>query len=342
MLKLALIANNYGKNYDGIGAFAAAVSENFSDNFAIQVYSSDCSENDSAFRRITTMGMTKAIFNAATKIQDKDAILLEYPFVEWNPCIIIAYLYLRKKCKRLKTKIFLSLHEYDRVNIMRRFVIRFLVRRADCVFVSNKKLGHDIQPYACNIRYRNIPTNIADNVENGRHDKNVFTYFGLINKTKAFDEMLVGWDIFNDAGTYTLNVITGTKISGLERHKNVNYYYNMSNKELLKKLRNAAFCVVPIRPNIDMKNGTFKTAAFAGCICIGRFSEEYGKLPFVIPMEKYHAEDFADAFCKAQKLSKSSMKKMEKCASMFGSQYTPKAVADTVEKEIVEFIGRKY
>jgi hypothetical protein len=333
--KVALIANNYNQTYDGIGAFATAVSKNFSDRIDLKVYSSSCSENDSAFRRISTMGMTKAIYQASMELSKKGAVLLDYPFVEWNPCIIFSYLYLRRMCRSRQAKLFLSLHEYSRVNALRKAVIRIFARNADCVFVSNDTLAQEIRPFAKKIRYRSIPTNISGYTEAGKHDKHTFVYFGLVNKTKAFNEMLSGWDVFNAAGEYTLNVLTGSRLSGLEKHKNVNYLFHLQDSEILKTMEDAAYCIIPVRPEIDMKNGTFKTGALAGCICIGKFSEEYKQLPFVISMNDYRPVDFVEMFQNASELNLDKIKEMGHFASAFGKQYTPEAVAEVVEKEIL-------
>lgn len=336
--KLALIANNYNQTYDGIGAFATSISKNFSKQIILSIYSSKCNGNDSAIHRITTMGMTKAIFKASTELCDKDAVILDYPFVEWNPCIILSYLKLKKLCRAFHVKLFLSLHEYSRVNSLRKVIIRILARNADCVFVSNNKLAQEIRPFANEIRYRNISSNISGYIADGSHDKYTFVYFGLVNKSKAFGEMLAGWDIFNASGNYTMNVLTSSNLSGLNEHKNVNYLFHLDDSEVLKIMGNAAYCVIPVSPEIDMKNTTFKTGALAGCICIGKFTEEYMKLPFVIGMNDYRPEDFVEAFKKASAIDSDKIKKMGYLASAFGNQYTPKAVAEVVEKEILSFI----
>ena len=336
--KVALIANNYEQTYDGIGAFATAVSKKFSEQVNLRVYSSNCSENESAFRRVTTMGMTKAIHRASAELGEKDAVLLEYPFVEWNPCIVLSYLHLKRMCRIHHAKLFLSLHEYSRVNALRKAVIRIFARNADCVFVSNETLAQEIRPFAKNIRYRNIPTNISGHTEAGSHEKHTFVYFGLVNKTKAFDEMLAGWDIFNAAGEYTLNVLTGSRLSGLEKHKNVNYLFHLQDAEILKTMCDAAYCIIPVRPQIDMKNGTFKTGALAGCVCIGKFSEEYRQLPFVIVMRDYRPADFAEVFQQVSAFDSDKIKEMGCSAAAFGKQYTPEAVAGVVEKEILAFM----
>ena len=336
--KVLLVANNYDQTYDGIGAFATAVSKKFSNQIVLRVYSSNCSENESVFQRITTMGMTKAINRASTELGEKDAVLLDYPFVEWNPCIVLSYLHLVRMCRSHHGKLFLSLHEYSRVNTLRKAVIRVFARTADCVFVSNETLAQEIRPFAKNIRYRNIPTNIFGHTETGSHDEHTFVYFGLVNRTKAFDEMLAGWDIFNATGEYTLNVLTGSRLSGLEKHKNVNYLFHLQDAEILKTMCNAAYCIIPVRPEIDMKNGTFKTGALAGCVCIGKFNEEYRHLPFVMEMNDYDPADFAEAFQNVSALDLDKIKEMGRSAAAFGKKYTPKAVAEVVEKEILAFM----
>lgn len=336
--KVDLIVNNYDQTYDGIGAFATVVSKKFSERIALRVYSSNCSGNESVFRRFTTMGMTKAINQVSRELGENEAVLLDYPFVEWNPCIIFSYLHLKRMCRIRHSKLFLSLHEYSRVNALRKVVIRIFARNADCVFVSNEILAQEILPFAKSIRYRSIPTNISGYTKTGSHDKHTFVYFGLVNKAKAFDEMLAGWDIFNSAGEYTLNVLTGSRLFGLDKHKNVNYLFNLQDADILKIMCDAAYCIIPVRPEIDMKNATFKTGALAGCVCIGKFSKEYSQMPFVIAMKDYRPADFVEAFQNVSALDLGKIREMELAATAFGQQYTPKAVAEVVEKEILAFM----
>lgn len=339
-IKMAVIANNYGETYDGVGAFAKVITINYSNRIDYSVFSAKCSEKESKFRRFTSFGMTEQINKVNNSIRDYDVVMLEYPFVEWNPLILVAYRKLVKLAKINGVKIILSLHEYARVNRLRKLVIKELIFGANLVLVSNEGMKMDISNFTNRIGIRNIPTNIYGEVkEKTIESNNKFVFFGLVNKTKAFEEMLEAWDSFNKTNTCILYVITGSELPDFEqKHKNVKYIYKASNEEVLSWMEQCRYCVVPVKPCIDMKNATFKTGALAGCICIGKFSDEYKDKKFVIDLDEYSKESFKKAFQNAIEISEKDKRRLTKLAQEFGMEYIPPKVSEMIEKYIINVV----
>ena len=232
----------------------------------------------------------------------------------------------------------ISLHEYKRVNCLRKIAIRGLSKTTDLICVSNAEMRQSIMSFCSHSVIRPIPTNIYDSEaldEPIQRDKSTYVYFGLINKAKAFDEMLEGWDDFNADMTKKLYVITGSEIpSDYTQHRNVEFIHNARDAEIIRTMRRCVYCIVPVKPNVDMKNTTFKTGCVAGCICVACFSKEYEALPFVIPMQGYGVRDFIEVFEHCAENNAESETKMGKEAAEFGKQYLPKRAAAIVADEL--------
>ncbi len=336
-MHIAIIANNYGENYDGIGAFSKVVTSLFTDKVTFDVFTSKCNEKESKVKRITTLGMTRLIIMCTKRISDYKAILLEYPFVEWNPLIIFAFSRLAKEAKLKNIKLYLSIHEYARVNKLRQMVIRSLVRKSDLVFVSNTQMKHDLQPINSRIVLRGIPTNIYGEATKKSVDSlRKYVFFGLINGTKAFEEMLEGWDRFNTDGTNILYVLSSSNLTGIERHKEVIYIKNADNSTIFKYMNGSMFSLLPIKPLIDEKNATFKTGAIAGCICIGKFCDSYKNEDFILNMQNYTSEDFYRVLCDSKKIEYKKACEMSEKSLLFGEAFNPRHIARIIENVILE------
>ena len=338
-MRLAIVCNNYGQKYDGIGSFAKVMDENYPDNIKSSVFSSDCLSDASAAKKVFDYGMIKALrrVRRAIKQRELDAVIIEYPFVEWNPLIVFAIKKLRRTAKKYGVKIFASIHEFERVNTLRKMVIKRIVKCADAVFVSDLTTKELLSVYNSKIYIRNIPSNIQpkSNLDFKLKDKNNYAYFGLINSAKAFDEMLSAWDIFNKDNSRTLYIMTATKLSEVEeQHNVVKYCYCYSNDEIAEIMEKCAFCLLPIKPEIDNKNGTFKTSCIFGCLGIGHFCSDYLDLPFVINTENYYVESFVNALNKSTEITDEEIVGLSKDAAEFSKKFLPEQIAKYVAEQI--------
>lgn len=105
-MRLAIVCNNYGQKYDGIGSFAKILNENYPDDIKSSVFSADCLSETSALKKVFNFGMIRAFraVRRAVKNRQVDAVLIEYPFVEWNPFIVTEIKKLRRKAKKMTLK----------------------------------------------------------------------------------------------------------------------------------------------------------------------------------------------------------------------------------------------
>ncbi len=347
-IKIAIVVNNYGEAYDGVGAYSKVIASNFSDNIDINVFTAKCFGNASILKKFFSFEMSKEFYLVSRSIKQYDTVLIEYPFVEWNPLIIVLFRILCIKAHRLNKRIILSLHEYTRVNKLRKIVIRSMVKKADLILVSDETFRKALLKYSSNIMVRNIPTNIySRNFKEKEKSTNNYVFFGLINGAKAFDSMIDGWKLFNRNGKFKLYIISATKIDESQIRdfelSNISYIYKAEEDKIMEIMQSCAFCILPIKPNIDNKNATFKTASLAGCICIGKFSEEFKDLSFTINMDSYKTEEFKLALCATRKLNEQELKDEFYKAREFGKNFTPHIIAETIESCIKEEIniGRK-
>lgn len=298
-----LICNNYGQRFDGIGDYAKKIYEDIVD----RVYTSS-TRPDEKFNRLFGLGMSKAMLHAVNDLwkQKNINIIIEYPFIEWNPCICVVILFLKLLSKKQDGKIFITFHEYSRVNVLRKMVILFLAVIADEIMVTEKKNFKILTKINSKIHKIEIPSNIEFEKYPKKKCENQFIFFGLVNKAKAFGEMLEGWDEFNKSNKNKLIVITASRLENIDKHRNIEYIYNADDSVVKEKLLESAYAILPIKPYIDEKNTTFKAACLAGCIPIGVFCDEYKKLDFVLDMNQYTKNDFCSAFSKSILLNSKS------------------------------------
>lgn len=344
--QIAVVCNNFGESYDGIGSYSRIIYEIDYKDIQTTIYSGLCRADKGKLHKLTSLGMTNAFIKLMRDIrrnkgQIYDAVVIEYPFMEWNPLVYISLFALSMMGSKYGFKIITSVHEYSRVNHFRKRIIEYLCSISDSIFVTNKEMQSELERYCSKSFIRDIPTNIyADNLSyDGNKDKRQYVYFGLVGKTKAFDEMLDGWSMFNRSGKYTLHILSGTKLEGMDKYEGVNYIYNCSEEEILHLMSKSVFCVVPIRPYVDGKNATFKTGCLGGCISIGKFGEEYSELKFVINMDNYSADEFRRQFARTQEIDDVKLKEMQKNAYDFGSRFTPVNIAVGIERHILQIIN---
>lgn len=345
MLRIASISNNYGKSYDGVGDFARAQNSSFPDWVECVNYSADCTYEVSKLKRFLNLGMTKVIFNVLKEEQDSnyDAVIMEYPFVEWNPLILIPTYFLSKSLKKKHKLFVLSLHEYLRVNRLRKAVIRFICKQSDMILVTTEEIKKEISVFNSNVFIRPIPTNLYNEKalnETAQKDGSIYVYFGLVNGSKAFYEMLNAWDDYNKDETKTLYVFTGTPIENIEKqYKGVKYFYNKQDYEIISIMRKAVACFIPVKPYVDEKNTTFKTGCLCGCLCIGVFSNEFTNYNFINHMIDYSKKSFEQAFEKMEQLTSEEIELLSNEAAEFGKQFSPSNTAVLVAETIAKYKG---
>ncbi|WP_026659363.1 hypothetical protein [Butyrivibrio sp. AC2005] len=343
-MRIGVICNNFGKSYDGIGAYSKVIYGDSIKDVDVEIYSADCKTDIGTLGKMLNYGMTSQINRLIRDIKHGedsfDAIVIEYPFAEWNPIILIAFRRLSNTAKKAGIKVLTSVHEYERVNKLRKIIIEYLCTISDAIFVSNNEMGEALLRFCPKYFERMIPTNIySDTLHFNDHKKrDSYVFFGLISKTKAFEEMLEGWDSFNRDGNNTLYILSGTKLGSIDEHKGVCYVYDCPPDKILDIMSECAFCIVPIRPCIDEKNATFKTGCLNGCVCLGHFDQKYSDLRFILNMKDYSPEEFKRAFAETQKITDEELLLKQQMSYEYGKRYTPRNVAAKVEKSIISLL----
>ncbi|MFR8088589.1 MAG: hypothetical protein ACLU6B_08810 [Lachnospirales bacterium] len=344
-MRIASISNNYGRLYDGVGAFARVQNENYPEDVVCVNYTSDCTYEASKAKRFLMMKMTNTMWKCIKDFHKEkfDVVMLEYPFVEWNPLILLPIAVIKKMTRNAGSIFALSLHEYTRVSELRKKVIRAICQVVDIVFVSNEDMKDSISAFSKNVAIRPIPTNLyhkdAMELDIVRLTSN-YVFFGLVNHTKAFKEMLDAWDIYNRDGSKVLYILTATPLNSIEqKHRGVEYLYKQDDRTIITLIRSCVCCIVPIKPEVDNKNTTFKTACISGCMCIGKFGKEFDSLPFVINMSDYSIKSFLSAFESVDDMAEKDREEKSRAAVAFGNQFTPQQASKIVYQQLRNYIG---
>lgn len=329
-MKITFICTNYNSIKCGIGMFTYNLKTELEKYPDIEI---DLVNRDTfhlkGLKKVTSLEMTNEILNYIknnkNKKNEKIDFIVEYPFMDWNPITLLALIYLKKNFKN--SKMILSIHEYYRVNILRRKAVDFLISIADGYIITDSNLYQKIDGQKI---LRSIPSNILkeSSIKKIERDSKNYCYFGLINKSKAFNEMIEAWKIFNKDKIYNLNIYTASEIDIENSEKyNIKVIKDLNNKELSIELQKNSFMILPILPNIDSNNGTLKSAATHGCIPIGIFSNNMNSLGVNIKAQKYTIENIKEALENSLNLNKKDKNlKLKEYSESFSFKRNAKAI----------------
>ena len=346
-MKLSIIVNNFGEKYDGVGNYAQVLLDNLPQTVEKRIYTSNCYTQSSKIARIINMGMTKKVFQLSNdlKSHNEDVILIEYPFTEFNPLILLAINRLGIIAKKKNIPIIVSLHEFDRLNPLAKFIANFLCKKADSVMVTTSLMQKSIMKYNNNTYIRKIPSNIYDKNEVHKSvivNRNKYVFFGTINKMKAIPELLNAWKVYNHNEKKVLYILTATKIDENDmKIPGVKYICGAEDIDIIKIMKECAFCFVPIRPYVDEKNSTFFTGCLTGCISIGCMCKQYRKLQFVQHILDYESETFLKVLHETDKYSDEFIQSRCNMAYQFGCNYSPEGVANSVYRFLDNVINNE-
>lgn len=300
MRKIAFICANYGSTKDGIGHYTQKLVETIrKKDIHISIYSGKT--YNSLIRKLFSFSMFNAIWNVTPK--NFDSIFIEYPFPEYNPLILIPIIKLKVLSSIHQTKTILSIHEYSRANKFRKSFINVLLLLFKTCFVTDEQTRQSIHSNKKEVLIREIPSNI-DIPEQSTLNKqiNSFVYFGLINKSKAFNEMLKAWYQFNQRNQCHLSIITSSDTSHIDTNNNISIVKDAEDKEVARILQESQYAILPILPNININNATFMAAIKGNCIPIGTFSESIQNKEIFINCKSYSPEDIISALKFAEKM----------------------------------------
>lgn len=331
-MKVIFVCTNYNSINCGIGMFTYNLAEELkkNKNLEIEILNTNM-KNNLSLKSLFSIKVGKNIFKFINnnKKERKYYFIIEYPFMDWGIFTIFSLFYLKLKFR--KSEFILSLHEYERVNILRKIIIQILFKLSDkFIFTDEKLIKKNRKPSLL----RAIPSNISkENISVLRENKN-YCYFGLINKSKAFKEMIDAWKIFNKSRIYNLNIYTASdlKLDDIKNY-NINIFKGLSNREISTELQKNRYMILPIKPNIGLNNGTLKAAALHECIPIGTFDYNLDLIGININDENYSLNNFVNGLNKSLELDREFFS--QKC-NKFIKKFTFKKNA----QEIYEFLKK--
>lgn len=336
-MEIVVIINNYGQIYDGIGMYSYNLVEELK---KLGVKVNILTGNTKDKKRINSWELFLKLKKYLIKNilnNKKNIFIIEYPFYEWNPLTI--FILLIYKLKFRNSTFILSLHEYKRVNIFRKIIINFLLKLTDYNIVTfNEELKRFERK---TIMKRYIPSNIKNiNFQEKKKvlDKKKYCYFGLINGSKAFQEMLEAWQKFNVTKEYILEIYTATGIKDLNiNDENIKIYSNLSNREISEKIYENEFMILPIKPYIDIKNGSLLAALEHKIIPIGIFYDSLPEIGVKILSENYTNINIYEALNNSKELSEEIKEELRRKGKIFLKDKTFKEIAQNM-KEVLEKI----
>lgn len=328
-MELIELGCNTAGNIDGIGKHTRLVNAELNTRSGVHsVILSGSTENKSKLRKILSLEMSKALLHASTMVKKTqvDCVIVEYPFDEFNPLIILAYRFLHGECKKAHTVLALSMHEYDRVKYLRKKVIEHLIKSSDLIFVSEPKYLNKLKQLNSSIYLRTIPNHVPLNKNQDLmhlKNKNRYVYFGLVNKSKAFNEMITAWDLFNSDMQHELYILTATKIEFEEAtHNAIHLFFNLNNERVAEIMQSSMFSIIPVKPDIGYNNSSMVSALQAGSVPIGVFNNDYRNKSFVINLKNYSIDSIVHGLNVASALSKEKANEMSNAAEVFGREFT--------------------
>ena len=309
-MKIIFICTNYGSYKDGIGHYTKNIADELSKSNGVNVENISgltCKLNKR--QMITSRIMINKIddfLKLGINNIDKDtSFIIEYPFLEWNPLIIIKLKKLRKICKKKDANIILSIHEYKRVSVFRRRFIDLLIKLSDGLMVTDSGTYNMLKKFKKQMLIRPIPSNII-NKSNSKKNEKYFCFFGLINKSKSFNEMINAWKLFNYNNEYTLNIYSSSDVNLTNSEENnIFVFKGLDDLNLSNKLAECKYAILPIKPYIGMNNASLKATAQYDCLPIGIFESDYlANMGISIKDSEYSTKNILNALNKSIEIDK--------------------------------------
>ncbi|MGF6906981.1 hypothetical protein [Fusobacterium sp. PH5-44] len=343
-MNILSLCGNYNSLKDGIGRYGKifndvlAKDENSVDRvFVATGYTDELTKKQLLFSLEMSKAIKKAI--AIIKMEKIDILIIEYPFMEHNPLILFFFLYLKLICNKKKIMIILSLHEYLRAKKLRKILIKILIKISDKVIVSDEETKSSLLKYSKNIFIRDIPCMIELPKEYNKVSNGEFVYFGLVNNSKAFYPMINAWKKFNIGMKYVLNVITSSDINISDNNRyGINILQNLDEIQIAEYMKSANYCILPILPEVNYNNSTFKTASMFGCISVGKFADDFKNLKFIVDIPSYEEEELIKGLNRVIQFNENEKMLKFDLSKNFGKKFTMKnAVIQTI-KIIIGFV----
>lgn len=307
-----LVCNNANLKTDGIGDYAYLLYQEIKTCIPNIILLSDNSGKKNLFDKLFSLKMSGLLLSLCKRIDIKDVVIIEYPFAECNFLIIFVLKWLKHILLHKNGRLIVSLHEYQRVNSIRKYIIRKILPLANDVLVTDDYAKELCSKYLSNVFLRTIPSNIYQGFdEQIQKKKYQYIFLGLLDKTKAINEMIEAWKIFNKNRKYKLTILSSSEYINTAEDYGVEFYRNLERSEIAQLFNTASFCILPIKPFVSSINATYKTSICFECIPIGCFAPNLKNEEYSIPIENCSTEEILKGLKKSVSLTDNEIKKMK-------------------------------
>jgi hypothetical protein len=200
---------------------------------------------------------------------------------------------------------------------------------------DHKTKGWIEQKYKKEVYIRTIPSNIYIEPDDAQEkDRHLYLFFGLISKTKAFEEMLTAWRKFNIDKQNRLIIISSSSFENTYEDDKVYFRQGLGEEDVRKLFMAAEFCILPIIPTVSINNTTYKTALCYDCIPIGCFSNEISRLDGHICLNSNGVNDIYEGLMITSKMSEIQIEDYRRLLMSL-----PKQTSNNTAKEYIKIVN---
>ncbi|MCK0123161.1 hypothetical protein MWU76_01985 [Gelidibacter sp. F2691] len=326
------VCTNYGSTKDGIGHYTSKIVQELGkeSDFKITIYSAT-THHLSKLQLLVSMRMSLELLRLKKELIKSNQrlehhyIILEYPFVEYNPLFLLVLCAI-KADRNFTGKIVISLHEYSRTKRLRKLFIKLLLPFSDIVLYTKHE---DIEPFNHKniiFKKRIIPANIEPSHRKTIEPTRVINicFFGIINyETKAIENMILGWELYLNQvaeNRIVLHIISSSFDAKIKDNKGLNYHFELDDEEVSKLLHKMQFMILPLKPKISANNGSLAVGCIHECLPVGIFDDQYFKGNFGLKMKSYAPEEFVKTFEKINSIDVNTLTEISEMAYQHGKK----------------------
>lgn len=335
-MNIILICCNFGKISDGIGDYCGKVYKRLIKlGHTVTVFSRE--ENIYRFRvrQVLALKMLSAFEDAEEylKLHRPDIIVTEYPFMDCNPLVVGFFRRLVKKGKKLNIPVCASIHEYSRTNWFRKKITLKIAKYSSFLFVTDADTKNKLASVEKTF-IRMIPSSVDGSEDNSlrQKKKNMFCFFGLASKAKAFPEMISAWKSFHLSNPdCSLKIITSSKLDKIPT-PGIELFIGCDSSAVRDLLKDCTFCINPTKPFIGENNGTIKTMLLNNVITIGKFDPSSHLFnSSSISIDNLDSKSILSGLTKAYKTPYPEIKKLMSDGELIGKHYSVENAAIVYE-----------
>lgn len=329
---------NYGCSKDGIGHYTSKIVNELKKNQSLQV---EVLTRETHQLSKIGLFLSTRMFKETLKLNkqlrkgnQKGYIVVEYPFVEYNPLFLIGLMFLKRRYKD-RFKIVVSLHEYSRTKRLRKLFIKGLVPLSDILLYTKDQDVEPFKSYEIRLKKRKIPANIVPS----SHKKiEPFTtinicYFGIINlETKAIENMIEGWNLFCSKtldNPISFHFIASGWDDRLKKNENIRCHIGLDDMKTSSLLNEMQYMILPLLPKISINNGSLAVGCAHQCVPVGAFDASVFAQDFGLNMEGYSETDFLEAYKQISSMEFTDYKEKAAAAFEYGKTRMPSETAKT-------------